>query len=965
MERELTDIAWLLFCAMHIFLMQAGFICLESGLTRSKNNINVAMKNLTDFALSVLLFWAFGFALVFGDTKFGLFGTGMWFYSGSDGAGWHTAFFIFQMMFCATASTIFSGAVAERMRYAGYIIVTIILSGMIYPIFAHWTWNGADTGESTGWLGALGFVDFAGAATVHCAGGWVALAALIVIGPREGRFGRDKNAQPFSGSDVPFSVLGVVLLWIGWLGFNGGSTFSLTPSVTTIVVNTLLAGASGGLAALAAGSFHHGRANVMFLINGSLAGLVAITATCFAVMPIQAAFIGCVGGLVMLVAESILIHFEIDDAVGAVPVHLAGGIWGTVAVGMFADPEILATGLGRLAQTGVQILGIAVCGIWAYGISYVILRFLNNKNSLRVSAHAEKIGLNISEHGAASELYNLMSTMDTQTRTRDLSLRIECEPFTEIGQIAQRYNQVMDGLEKATQTADFIFQNMRDGIITITRGGLLTSFNPGAERIFGYPAADVVGHPTSKLLVTAGGGRLCGFDDLLNCSNKTVTTTPSGDALFGRRMDQSMFPIELSISEGESQEGTVYTGLVRDITERVKIEKTAETYMSQLEKERSNLARARSDLEHRVEELQDARRATLNILQDHQRMTRKAEDAQKRFRSLNTSSPIGIFEADADGNLIYANPRWESITQLEAQMVKGHEWMAFVHQDDREAVDLKWQNTIMQGRELEMEFRFQRRTDGVCWVHFRSTVLRRDDGKKTGYVGTLEDITDRKIADEKLKQSLKEKEVLLREIHHRVKNNLQIISSLLNMQSRQLTDSVVRDLFDDSQHRVRTMALIHEKLYQSDGLTLINFDQYLRNLTTHLFRSYATRSPMVNITVTAENVFLSIDTAIPCGLIVNELTSNSLKYAFPDQSTGEIRVRLIRSDDGRYNLTVADSGIGFPEDVDFRDTATLGLQLVNTLAKQLGAEITLSNHNGACFDLIFRDRFAKKQDSSK
>src|SRR3972149_6035643 len=246
MEKSLMDIFWVLICAGLVFLMQAGFTCLESGLTRSKNSINVAIKNITDFGISTILFWAIGFALMFG-TSHGTWIGSTGFFLPLDEGTWPTTFFLFELMFCATAVTIVSGATAERLRFGSYIIISIISSGLIYPTFGHWAWNGAQQGIFSGWLGMRGFVDFAGSTVVHSVGGWISLAALLVIGPREGRFPKVEVYKKIHGSNLPFSVLGVLLLWIGWFGFNGGSTLALNDQVAGIVTDTFLSGAAGSM----------------------------------------------------------------------------------------------------------------------------------------------------------------------------------------------------------------------------------------------------------------------------------------------------------------------------------------------------------------------------------------------------------------------------------------------------------------------------------------------------------------------------------------------------------------------------------------------------------------------------------------------------------------------------------------------------------------------------------------------
>jgi ammonium transporter len=667
MDKPLVDIFWVLICAGLVFLMQAGFTCLESGLTRSKNSINVAIKNITDFGISTILFWTLGFALMFGTSYNAWIGSTGFFLPLEEGT-WPTAFFLFEVMFCATAVTIVSGATAERLRFRSYIIVSIISSGLIYPTFGHWAWNGSQNGVFSGWLGMLGFVDFAGSTVVHSVGGWVSLAALLVIGPREGRFPQNGMHKKIHGSNLPLSVLGVLLLWIGWFGFNGGSTLALNDRVAGIITNTFLAGAAGSMATLAIGWPIRRRADVELLIFGSVAGLVAITASAHAVNAIWAIAIGGIGGIVMLGVEYLLEYFHIDDAVGAVPVHLGAGIWGTLAVAIFGESELLNTGLNRWDQLLTQIIGIGVCFLWVFGTSYVFFRVINRFLPLRVTPEDEYIGLNVSEHGATTELLDMFMVMDAQARMGDMSLRVPVEPFTEVGQIADRYNIVMDALQKATA---------------------------------------------------------------------------------------------------------------------------------------------------------------------------------------------------------------------------------------------------------------------------------------------------------KTEASLKEKEVLLREIHHRVKNNMQVISSLLRLQSSNVKDEHQIEMLKESQNRIKAMALIHEKLYRSKDLANINFNDYIKNLVNDLFLSYKVSTGRVSLKMNIEAVSFGIDTAIPCGLIVNELVSNSLKYAFPKGKDGEIKISLHRIADLKSNmfeLTVSDNGAGIPEDLDIRKTESLGLRLITNLAEsQLQGKVKLNRNKGTEFQIKFKEAKYKKR----
>jgi len=446
----MINILWLLFCSGLVFLMQAGFMCLESGMTRSKNSINVAIKNLADFGISALLFWSFGFALMFGSSQGGWWGAGAWFPHLSQPVSL-AVFFLFQVMFCGTATTIISGIAAERLKFLAYLLIAGLVSGVIYPFFGHWVWNQHATiaGITTtgGWLGNLGFVDFAGGTVVHSLGAWVGLVTVQMVGPRQGRFPKRGESVMIQGSNMPFSVLGALLLWFGWIGFNGGSFFSLNEQVPGVIVNTVMAGGGGLIAAIALSLLREKIVRVEALINGSLAGLVGITACANVVTTPMAVMIGISGAAVATLMAQQLQTWQIDDAVDGIAVHGGAGIWGTLCVGLFGDLTLVDTGLNRLTQVVVQILGILICGLWSYGVTWLFLKAVSRFYGLRIHPEHEEIGLNVSEHQAKTETYDLFQVMDRQAKTHDLSLRVPVEPFTEIGHIAARYNQVVSAFE--------------------------------------------------------------------------------------------------------------------------------------------------------------------------------------------------------------------------------------------------------------------------------------------------------------------------------------------------------------------------------------------------------------------------------------------------------------------------------------------------------------------------------------
>ncbi len=435
------DLLWMLVCGFLVVLMQAGFTCLESGMVRAKNSINVAIKNLVDFCVSIILYAVFGYALMFGASWNGLIGIDGFFLDNADTA-WDRTFFFFQAVFCGTATTIVSGAVAERMRFSGYVITAVILSGLIYPLVGHWAWAKAADGTPAGWLAAAGFIDFAGSTVVHSVGGWVALAAILLIGPRRGRFG--SGGRHIEGHSLPMAALGVFLLWFGWFGFNGGSTLALNDQIPMIIVNTTLAGAAGGLLGMTASWTLSGRPVADRVMNGTIAGLVAITAGCHLVGPLSALAIGAAGGLIAFLGAALLERLRIDDAIGAVPVHLFAGIWGTLAVALFAPGAELPDGVGHWRQFLIQLEGVVVIGAYSFGLSFGLLYLIKRFARLRVTAREEVIGLNIAEHGATTSLLDLVTQMDEQRQSGDFSRQVRVEPETEADRIATFYNAVLD-----------------------------------------------------------------------------------------------------------------------------------------------------------------------------------------------------------------------------------------------------------------------------------------------------------------------------------------------------------------------------------------------------------------------------------------------------------------------------------------------------------------------------------------
>ena len=412
------DTIWVLITAMLVFFMNLGFACVEAGFQQSKNCVNILSKNFVVFACSTISFWFLGWGLMFGDgTPFiGL--KGLLMLGGADNSpatgdayqgvysaiAWTTvplyAKFFFQLVFAGTAATIVSGAVGGRIKYLSFILFSFILVGLIYPVTGHWIWGG-------GWLTKLGFWDFAGSTVVHSVGGWAALTGAIVLGPRFGKFGPKGQVNPIPGHNMSLATIGVLVLWLGWFGFNPGSTMAADPRlIAHICVTTNMAACTGLLGATIISWVFLKKPDLGMTINGCLAGLVAITAPCAFVSVSSAALIGLFAGFIVVPAVIFFDKIKIDDPVGAVSVHMVNGVWGTLAVGLFAQDWVSpnTTGNGLLFGGGTKLLfaqltGIGAAGVFTFIVSFIAWHIIKATVGLRVTLHEEIQGLDLGEHG--------------------------------------------------------------------------------------------------------------------------------------------------------------------------------------------------------------------------------------------------------------------------------------------------------------------------------------------------------------------------------------------------------------------------------------------------------------------------------------------------------------------------------------------------------------------------------------
>jgi Amt family ammonium transporter len=417
--KVISDTLWTMVTAMLVFFMNLGFAMVESGLCRAKNAVNILAKNFVVFAASSLAFLIIGWGLMFGDGN-SLFGSsGLFFLGGADNSpasgdaysGAYTAIawatvplwckFFFQLVFAGTAATIVSGAVAERIKFMSFVVFSFVIVGLIYPITGHWIWGG-------GWLASLGFWDFAGSTVVHSVGGWAALAGVIMLGPRLGKFNKEGKVIPIPGHSMTSATIGVFVLWLGWFGFNPGSTMAADPNaIAHIAVTTNTAAAAATISAMIAATVLLGKPDLSMILNGCLAGLVAITAPCAWVSVGSSLIIGLVAGVLVVVAVLFFDRVLLDDPVGALSVHLVNGVFGTLCIGLFADSSAApvagpANGLffgGGFTQLWAQIVGVLAVGAYTFGISIAAWAVIKAVMGLRVSAEEEFDGLDVGEHG--------------------------------------------------------------------------------------------------------------------------------------------------------------------------------------------------------------------------------------------------------------------------------------------------------------------------------------------------------------------------------------------------------------------------------------------------------------------------------------------------------------------------------------------------------------------------------------
>ncbi|MGD1886747.1 MAG: ammonium transporter [Cohaesibacteraceae bacterium] len=425
-QHSQAEFTWLLTCAGLVLMMQIGFLMLEAGSSRAKNSINVAQKNLCDFLISVSAFAVFGFSFMFGASQLGIIGWDKQHLISGFQDEWTYAFFTFQAMFVGTATTIVSGAISERMKMKAYAFIALMIGVIIYPVYGHWAWGNLLVPTNNAWLADLGFIDFAGSMVVPATGAWVALVAVWMIGPRRDKYDADGNPRTIHGHSMVLATSGAIILFVGWIGFNGGSTPAASEALGHVIINTILAGTFGGAGAMLIGKMRDGNFQPHRSMNGLLAGLVAATAGADAMAPLGASLVGVTAGIMVVFAlDFIERRLKLDDVVGAIAVHGVAGVYGTLAVALLAlDTKLMAD--TRLEQLGVQAIGVGVHFVWVISIAVPCLWLIDRFIGLRVTDAEEEAGLNVAEHGASLGTHALQEKLKAIAEGRaDLATRLD------------------------------------------------------------------------------------------------------------------------------------------------------------------------------------------------------------------------------------------------------------------------------------------------------------------------------------------------------------------------------------------------------------------------------------------------------------------------------------------------------------------------------------------------------------
>ena len=692
-----VDAFWLIVSSVLVLTAQLGFACLEAGQVQAHNRINIAIKGLTITIASLLMFWLLGFGLSQGFDIAGWIGSSHFALDFASTDASIAAYFVFQAVLCCTVVAMVSVAVAERIRFNGYLILAVLVAGVVFPVAAHWVWAWQGS-VPTGWLHRIGFIDFAGATVLHVTAGAVSLAAVLVLGPRINGF-MDAGSKRSVANHVSIAYAGLIFLLLAWFGIVGGRALSFDAHVPQLISNGLLAAAAATLTAMLIVRFEwlSSQVSVITPLNGCLAGLVAISATCNAVGSGSAILIGMGAAMVMAAVDHCLVLRKVDDVSGIVAVHLGAGAWGTLAAAMVLDPaDILLP--SRAAQLGVQALGVTAVGVGAFTLTYVVLRLINRRFTLRLSQEAELIGLDNQEHGVESRLQRLLRVLDKHIEEPAISSGTNLT-LSEIGQTAERYKRVLDSIDGAVRKAQAIVRDMPQGLVTCNSEGLITGLNPAAETIFGVTSAVANGCSVKILFANERQvrddkqQRLFGQLEL----NKTIET-------FGVHPTQGSFRVEVSAAEGQANGQKQYIIVARDIDNKRKLE-------DQLFKE------------------QERALVTLGSIAD------------------------GVITTDEQGRVKYLNAAAERLTGWDSAEARGFPFaQIFKNCDDQDDIEEKLQK-VLAGSSLNEDFNqttLQGRTGNEQPISYTLAPIKDQFGDIFGCVAVFHDVTSTQALQRKL-----------------------------------------------------------------------------------------------------------------------------------------------------------------------------------------------------------------------
>jgi ammonium transporter len=989
-----VDLVWLLTSAALVLFMQAGFTALESGLVRTKNSINVAIKNFANLLVAAAIFWLFAFGVIFAPTGGAVIGTS-WFLLDSESAP-VVAFFLFQLGFIATATTLISGAVAERMRFAGYLAVTVLVAALLYPLFGRWAWGDASlttqTGGSDGWLRELGFVDFAGSTVVHSMGGWVALAAIILIGARIGRFG--PGAAPIRGSNLPLTTLGVFILWVGWFGFNGGSLYGLTSEVPAVILNTTLAAAFGGLTGMALSWFLMGRPDVVAIMNSALAGLVGITASANIMSASAAVVVGIVAAVAMLALEALLVRLQIDDAVGAVPVHLGAGVWGTLAVALLGNPDSFPVASGRLEQLGLQALGAGVCFAWAFGVGFMLLWLLNRVFPLRVNAEGERLGLNIAEHGASTEMVDLVADMTLQRETGDYSRPVRVEPNTEIGQFAAQYNSVLGAIEQRTSSLRLLQRTAAAANEAPTVDEATRTFLAEVCNFTGWPVghAYVVDRDDPTALRSTGIWELRDpnrFEPL-----RRVTEEASfrpGTGLPGRALSTAA-PVWVASGKAvvAADPGTVRAYLAEpgdsrfprsDVWHELGLRSGLALPVLAGAEVAAVLEFFSEDATPPDAELLDT---MLSVGTQLGRVVERQRSEEERFRALVDNMPAHVHVRDLDGRFVLANRDYEEFYGVRNAEIRGKtlsEAAEMTSIDLKPAVHAQHERDVMaEDRAIQLEWRVVREGREHVFADVKFPV-RDGSGSVVAIAGIEVDVTDRERHEAELAELLQRVEMARDAAEEATDAKSRFLASMSHELRTPLNaiigfTRIVRRNSEEVLDRRQTDNLDKILLSARQLLSLINDILDLSRVEAGQLR---VEPRTVDVAALVRECVASVEPLVPAGVelltrvddgldgfstdpdtlrqILVNLLSNAVKYT----EAGSISVSA-RLDGDSLVADVSDTGIGIAaehlerifEEFHQAGQATrasrggtgLGLSIARRLARALGGEIGVESRLG-------------------